>query len=137
MAQGKGSLTSEKYLSALHTSRSLSREQGIDGAMREHRLDAIVAPTAGPAGLSDLINGDPRGAGWRSSPLAAVAGYPHVTVPAGHVLGLPVGISFFGGAYQEGTLLNIAFAFEQATRARTSPQFLSTADLTSRIPGPA
>ncbi len=130
MAQGKGSLTSETYLSALHTSRLLSREQGIDGAQREHRLDAIVAPSAGPAGLTDLVNGNARGAVGRSSPLAAVAGYPHITVPAGHVFGLPVGISFFSGAYQEAKLIKIALAFEKETQARRLPQFLNTADVT-------
>ena len=92
--------------------------------MDQHKLDAIVAPSGGPAVKTDLVYGD-RGVGGSSSP-AAVAGYPNITVPAGDVLGLPVGLSFFGRAYSEPTLLKIAFAFEQATRARRAPRFLPT-----------
>ena len=95
--------------------------------MDEHRLDAIVAPTGGPAWVTDLVNGDHFGGG--SSSLAAVAGYPNVTVPAGFVFGLPVGLSIFGRAWSEPTLLRIAYAYEQATRHRRAPRFLATADL--------
>ena len=122
-AQEKGPLTEQAYLDALEKCRRFSRDEGIDGAMDKHQLDALVAPSGGPAGKTDPIYGD-RGVGGSSSP-AAVAGYPNITVPVGHVFGLPVGISFFGRAYSEPTLLKIAFAFEQATRARKRPKFLS------------
>jgi amidase len=89
--------------------------------MRQHQLDAIIAPTGGPAWPIDLVNGDHFGGG--SSTLAAVAGYPNITVPAGLLYGLPVGISFFGGAWSEPTLLRLAYAFEQATQHRTVPRF--------------
>ncbi|HKS36667.1 MAG TPA: amidase [Verrucomicrobiae bacterium] len=123
-AQEKGPLTEQAYLDALEKCRRFSRDEGIDGAMDKHQLDALVAPSGGPAGKTDPIYGD-RGVGGSSSP-AAVAGYPNITVPAGHVFGLPVGISFFGRAYSEPTLLKIAFAFEQATRLRKPPRFLTT-----------
>jgi amidase len=95
--------------------------------MDKHKLDALVAPTLGPACVTDLVNGD-RWLGDAST-APAVAGYPHVTVPAGFVFGLPVGISFFGRAWSEGTLLRIAYAFEQTTKHRMAPRFLATADL--------
>jgi amidase len=123
-AQEKGPLTDQAYLDALEKCRRLSRDEGIDAVMDKHQLDAIVAPSGGPAGKTDLVYGD-RNAGGSSSP-AAVAGYPNITVPVGHVFGLPVGISFFGRAFSEPTLLKIAFAFEQATKARKAPKFLST-----------
>jgi amidase len=92
--------------------------------MDKYHLDAIVAPTGGPAWLTDLVNGDHVAGG--SSNAAAVAGYPNINVTAGFIAGLPVGISFFGRAWSEPTLIRLAFAFEQATKARQSPRFLST-----------
>jgi amidase len=126
-AAEKDPLTDQAYLNALAQCRQLSQADGIDKTMREHQLDAIVAPSGRPAWPIDLINGD-VGSHGSSSP-AAVAGYPNITVPAGHVFGLPVGISFFAGAFQEPTLIKLAYAFEQATGARWTPQFLTTADL--------
>jgi amidase len=123
-AQEKGPLTEPEYLDALATSRRLARTEGIDATMDRHRLDAIVAPTGGPAWTTDLVNGDHFGGG--SSSAAAVAGYPNVTVPAGFVHGLPVGISFFGRAWSEPVLLPIAYAFEQATQHRRAPGFEPT-----------
>ena len=127
MAQEKGRLTSEGYLKALEECRRLSRTEGIDATLKEHQLDAIVAPSGGPAWLTDWVAGDNYGGG--SSAPAAVAGYPSITVPAGYVCGLPVGISFFGGAFQEPMLIKFAFAFEQGTRVRHRPRFLASADL--------
>jgi amidase len=103
----------------------LSREEGIDAVMKEHRLDALVGPTTGPAHATDYLFGD-RDTGGGSSSFPAMAGYPHITVPAGNVLGLPVGLSFFGRAYSEPTLIKLAYSFEQLTRARKTPQFLAT-----------
>lgn len=126
-AQTKGPLSDEAYRTALVTSRRLARDEGIDAVMRQHALDAIVAPGGGPAWPTDLVNGDHFTVG--SSTPAAVAGYPSVTVPAGDIFGLPVGVSFFAGAYAEPTLIRLAYAFEQATGARRAPQFLETAAL--------
>jgi amidase len=128
-AQAKGPLTSKEYLDALQKNIQLSRKEGIDAIMDKHKLDALVAPTGGPASVTDLLNGDHMFSD--SSTAAAVAGYPNVTVPAGFVFGLPVGISFFGRAWSEPTLLKLAYAFEQATRHRKPPRFLPTADLRS------
>ncbi len=118
-AQEKGLLTDEAYLKALETDRRLARVEGIDAVVNKHRLDAIVVPTAGPAWLIDPVYGD-YGSGDTTSP-AAVAGYPSITVPAGFVRGLPVGISFIGPAWSEPVLLRLAYAFEQATQARREP----------------
>jgi amidase len=121
-AEAKGPLTEKKYLQALAKNHLLSRTQGIDFIMRKHRLDALIAPTGGPAWPTDWINGDHFTGGYSSA--SAVAGYPHITVPAGYVFGLPVGISFFGGAWSEPKLIKYAYAFEQATKARQAPRFL-------------
>jgi amidase len=123
-AEAKGPLTSKEYLDALETNHRLSRDEGIDAVMNKHQLDAIMAPTAGPAWLTDLVNGDHSAGG--SSNAAAVAGYPDITVPTGFIAGLPVGVSFFGRAWSEPALLKIAYGFEQATRARKPPKFMST-----------
>jgi amidase len=126
-AQEKGPLTTPAYREALEKNRRLSRAEGIDAVMDQHKLDALVAPTGGPAWTTDLVNGD-HFTGGSSTP-AAVAGYPNVNVPAGEVFGLPVGISFMGRAWSEATLLRLAYAFEQATHHRRAPRFLPTADL--------
>jgi amidase len=123
-SEAKGPLTEQAYLDALATCRRQAATEGIDAVMEKDRLDAIVAPTSTPAHLTDWLNGD-HGLGDSTTP-AAVAGYPSITVPAGQISGLPVGISFFGRAWSEPKLLRVAFAFEQATKARRLPQFRPT-----------
>ncbi|HKS10869.1 MAG TPA: amidase [Pyrinomonadaceae bacterium] len=123
-AQAKGPLTSTAYIQALRKNHLLTRTQGIDFIMKKHRLDALIAPTGGPPWPTDWLNGDHFSGGYSSA--SAVAGYPHITVPAGYVFGMPVGISFFGGAYSEAKLIAVAYAFEQATKARRAPKFLET-----------
>jgi amidase len=126
----KGPLTGKRYLNALAKNHRLSRDEGIDAMMKEHKLDAIVCPSGGPAWMVDLINGDGiRSWDTDATSYAAVAGYPHITVPAGYISGLPVGLSFFAGAWQEPVLLKLAYAFEQATNVRVPPEFLQTANL--------
>jgi amidase len=126
-AEEKGPLTSKEYLDALATNRKLTRAEGIDFVMDKFKLDALVAPTRAPAWLTDLIDGDHAAGG--SSNAAAVAGYPNINVPAGYLYGLPVGISFFGRAWSEPTLLKIAYSFEQLTKARQKPMYLPTIPL--------
>jgi amidase len=125
MAQAKGGLDEGEYLSAKAECRRLSRKDGIDKVMDQHRLDAIIAPTDGtPAWAIDQLTGDHIQGGCSSPP--AMAGYPHITVPAGMVRGLPAALSFFADAWQEGKLIGYAYAFEQATQARRSPAFKPT-----------
>jgi len=126
-AEKRGPLSSREYIDALEKNHRLTKNEGIDAIMDKHKLDALIAPTGGPAWVTDLITGDHFGGG--SSNAAAVAGYPNINVTAGSMFGLPVGISFFGRAWSEPTLLKITFAFEQATKARRTPKFLPTADL--------
>jgi len=124
-AEARGPLTDKEYSDALEANHRLSRAGGIDAVMEQFHLDAILAPTAGPAWFTDWVNGD-SSAGAGSSNAAAVAGYPSITVPAGFIFGLPVGVSFFGRAWSEPTLLKIAYGFEQATKVRRAPQFVPT-----------
>jgi amidase len=121
MAEQTGGLADPAYRAALASARRAARDEGIDKVVAEHRLDALVAPTRGPAWLTDLVHGDRHGRGFSSLP--AVAGTPHVTVPMGQVAGLPVNLSFAGRAWTEPTLIRLAYAFEQATQARFAPTF--------------
>jgi len=121
-AEEKGLLTTQEYVDAIKKNHELAGKEGIDATMDKNKLDAIVAPTGGPAWLTDIVNGDSFGGG--SSEFAAASGYPNVNVTAGFVLGLPVGISFFGRAWSEPVLIKLAYAFEQATKFRKAPRFL-------------
>ena len=124
-AQLRGPLTDKVYTKALAKEKSMAGRDGIDAAMRKYKLDALIAPTGGPAWTTDLINGDHFVGGDVTQP-PAVAGYPHVTVPAGFVHGLPIGLSFVAGAWSEPKLIGYAYAFEQATHARRAPKFVQT-----------
>jgi amidase len=132
-AAKKGDLNDAAYLAALEKCRKLARIEGLDAVFSQYRLDALVAPTAGPPWLIDLVTGDHFG--MSSSSPAAVAGYPAITVPAGIEHGLPMGVTFMGPAWSEATLIRIAYAFEQATHARKPPRFLKTADLAEPASG--
>jgi len=123
-SEAKGPLTEKAYLDALEKNHQLARTEGIDATIDKYHLDAMVAPTGGPAWLTDLINSDHVAGG--SSNAAAVAGYPNINVTVGYISGLPIGISFFGRAWSEPTLIRLAYAFEKATKARQAPRFLST-----------
>jgi len=131
-AQDKGPLTDKAYLAALEKNRRLSQREGIDAVMDRMHLDALIAPTSGPPWLTDLVNGDYSTNG--SSTIAAVAGYPHITVPAGQAFGLPIGVSFIGRAWSEPVLLKLAYAYEQGTKRRAPPTFAPTAPLDLRAP---
>jgi amidase len=123
-SQKKGPLTEKKYLDALAKNHRMSRAEGIDAVMNKHKLDAIIAPTGGPAWTTDLINGDHFTGGYSTA--SAVAGYPNINVPVGLAYGLPVGMSIFGRAWSEPKLIGIAYAFEQVTKHRRPPRFLPT-----------
>ena len=131
-AQTKGGLDSKEYLDALANNHRYAREEGIDLVMQEHRLDALVAPTCGPAWLTDFINGDASGGSFTSP--AAVAGYPHITVPCGFVQGLPCGLSFVAGAWGEGPLIAMAYAYEQASLQRRAPTYAKSVNLRATTP---
>ena len=128
-AQEKGNLRDKKYREALAKNLLFTRKNGIDATMKKYKLDAIIVPSGGPSWMVDMVNGDAMNWDMESTSPAAVAGYPHITVPAGYIFGLPVGISFFAKAWQEPTLIKLAYAFEQATKVRKPPEFLPTANL--------
>jgi amidase len=128
-AQEKGPLSDKDYRDALDKNRRMTRRDGIDALLKKYRLDAIAGPTAGPAWTTDWVNGDRVDSGCSSPP--AVAGYPHITVPAGTVFGLPIGFSFFAEAWSEPKLIKLAYAFEQKRKARMKPGFLPTLDFSA------
>jgi len=131
-AEAKGPLTDKAYKDALAKEKRLAGPEGIDAALKAHHLDALMAPASGPAWTTDLVNGDHIGGGGDSP--AAVAGYPSITVPAGNVHGLPVGMTFFAGKWSAPTLIGIGYGFEQATKARIRPQFLHHAPVAATVP---
>src|SRR5262249_52824808 len=127
----RGPLTTPEYVTLKERLQRTARAEGIDALMNTNRLDAIVAVTGPPTPPIDLVNGDSGGggAGPGGTGICATAGYPHITVPMGMIRGLPLGISFFGKAWTEAALLRMAFAYEQASRQRRAPKFLSGAEL--------
>jgi amidase len=129
-SQEKGPLTDDAYIEALARCRRLSRTEGLDVVLAQHKLDALVAPTGSPPWTTDLVNGD-HFLGASSTP-AAVAGYASITVPVGYAHGLPVGMSLIGAAWSEPTLIRLAYGYEQAAKPRRAPRFLPTADLSRR-----
>ncbi|HST07280.1 MAG TPA: amidase, partial [Gemmatimonadaceae bacterium] len=126
-AQAKGPLTEKAYVDALAKNLKRARDEGIEATMTKNNLDALITPTGGPAWLTDHVTGDHFAGGY--STMSAVAGYPHITVPMGFTHELPVGLSFFGRAYDEPTLIRLAYAYEQATRHRKAPRFIPSLDL--------
>ena len=131
-SEARGPLTDRQYVDALATSHRLSRNEGIDRIMQAESLDAIVAPTSGPPAMLDPLGGRLGGGGGCSTP-SAMAGYPNMTVPMGFLYGLPVGISLFGRAWTESTLIRVAYAYEQATNHRQTPRYLPTVDAAAGI----
>jgi amidase len=127
-AQEKGGLRDKAYREALAKNHLLTRKNGIVAVMKKYKLDALIVPSGGPAWMIDLANGDAINWDMESTSPAAVAGYPHITVPMGYIFGLPVGLSFFAKAWAEPTLIRLAYAFEQATKARVAPKFLKSAE---------
>ncbi len=132
MAEAKGPLTDPEYKKALAEAKKMTGPDGIDAALKKDHLDALMAPASGPAWTTDLVNGDHVGAGGDSP--AAVAGYPSITVPAGNIHGLPMGMTFFAGKWSEPTLIEIGYDFEQNTRARIRPHFLAHAPISASVP---
>ena len=126
-AQEKGSLESKEYLEALEKCKELAKFEDLDKVLKENKLDALIAPSGGPAWLTDHVVGDHFSGG--SSSLAAVSGYCSITVPAGYISGLPVGISFISGPYQEPKLIRLAYSFEQTTKVRVPPQFKPSVEI--------
>jgi len=121
-AQAKGPLSDQQYIEALALSKQVAQD-GINNALDEHNLDALIAPTRGPAWMTDNVSGD-HSSGISSSSLAAISGYASITIPAGDILGLPIGISFIGGEFSDAKLIQFAYALEQAGNVRKPPPLL-------------
>jgi amidase len=128
-SEARGPLTEQAYIDARARCIEVTRAKGIDATMDTHRLDAMLGPSGGIASLVDLAGGGGGGGGGGSSQFPAVSGYPHITVPAGFHLGLPLGVSFYGRAWSEPVLIRLAYAYEQATKARKAPAFVRTLEL--------
>lgn len=128
-SQARGPLTEQGYLDARAKCIDLTRTKGIDATMEKYKLDAMLGPSGGIASIVDLAGGGGGGGGPSSSQFPAVAGYPHITVPAGFHMGLPMGVSFYGRSWSEPVLVRVAFAFEQASKARRAPKFVRTLEL--------
>ena len=125
-SQARGPLTDQAYLDARAKCLELTRDKGIDATMSKHNLDALLGPSGGVPSIVDLAGGGGGGGGPGSSQFPAVAGYPHITVPAAFHMGLPLGVSFYGKAWSEPVLIKLAYAFEQATKVRRAPTFIPT-----------